>query len=527
MFCERKGPLHCMDHQPGDIIRRRYQIISSLGGGGFGQTYLAEDRQLFNRKCVVKQLKPQPNILKVLPWADLKARFDKEADCLAKLGDHPQIPALLDKFEENQEFYFVQQFIDGAGLNKEIIIGQPWSEEKVIALLRNVLEILVFVHEQQVIHRDIKPDNLIRRKVDGKLVLIDFGAIKEIRNLTLDPNSNTIIQTIAIGTKGYMPVELVNGNPRFISDLYALGVTAIQALKGVSSQELLKELKTDPQTGELSWREGVPVSDALAAIIDKMVRCRFTERYQSATEVLEDLQNLQHPGSSPVPPPPPPQPPVRGWIRFAILVIAGALLFVAAKVFPIAQALWFYSQAKNLFAQEKYPEAIAACEKATTIKPNFTEAWERKGIALIKHKQPNEALESCEQAIKIEPDFAAAWICKGQAIYDLKRYQEAIDAYDRAIQLKPTHYAWNNKCEALLEFKEAQKYKEAIQACEEAIKLNSTYHPAWNNKGKALLGLQQCAEAKKAFQEALNIEPNYSPAKENLKLVDRKCINSQ
>ena len=128
-----------MDHNPEDIIRRRYKIIISLGGGGFGKTYLAEDQQLFNRQCVVKQLKPQPNILNALSGAALKARFDREADCLAKLGEHPQIPTLLDKFDENQEFYIVQKFIEGAGLKNEIIMGQPWSEEKVIALLRNVL----------------------------------------------------------------------------------------------------------------------------------------------------------------------------------------------------------------------------------------------------------------------------------------------------------------------------------------------------------------------------------------------------
>ncbi|MBW4491545.1 MAG: tetratricopeptide repeat protein [Oscillatoria princeps RMCB-10] len=514
-----------MDRKPGEIIGERYKIIRPLGGGGFGKTYLAEDQQLSNRQCVVKQLKPQPHILKVLPWADLKARFDKEANCLANLGDHPQIPALLDKFEDNQEFYLVQQFIDGAELSKEILRGQPWSEENVIALLRDVLVILVFVHKQQVIHRDIKPDNLIRREVDGKLVLIDFGAIKEIGSLAVDTAGQVIAgQTLAINTPGYAPPEQKEGRPNCTSDLYALGVIAIRALTGAVATEL-----QNPETGQLNWRgwRGAQVSRKLAEILDKMVHPDYNQRYQSATEILKDLQNLQPPGSPPVPPPPPSKPPVQRWHIFAILVIAGALLFVAPKLLSFFQAKALYDQGNELFNKGQYEDAIVVFDRALQIKSNYTEAKAKKGIALLSLKQPELALKVCQEAIDKDapvPEASEAWNCKGLGLYNLKNYSDAITSYDEAIRLDPKYEApWNNRCEARLLLK---KYQQALEDCNQAIALKPDYPFALSNKGYSLLGLQQYQDAINAFREALKIKPGYPRAEAGLREAQKK-LDSQ
>lgn len=267
----------------GSTLQGRYQIIKILGQGGFSETYLAEDLHLpGNPNCVIKKLKPASSRPEILQIA--RRLFDTEANILHQLGEHDQIPRLFAHFEENQEFYLVQEFIDGEDLSQEIIPGKLMSESYVIELLRDVLNVLEFVHQHNVIHRDIKPSNLIRRKPDGKLVLIDFGAAKEITNLA----ANTEM-TIAIGTQGYFAPEQMAGKPRMNSDIYGLGMIGIQALTGFYPYNLPE----DAATGEINWRTQAQVSPKLARILDKMVRSNFRERYESATEVLQDLTSLR------------------------------------------------------------------------------------------------------------------------------------------------------------------------------------------------------------------------------------------
>ncbi len=291
----------------GKVISGRYQIIQSLGSGGFGQTFLAEDLQLpDHQKCVVKRLQPASNDTFVLEIAS--RLFETEARVLHKLGSHDRIPRLLAHFEEKREFYLVQELIDGYELTNEIIStersadGYPvgrMNEATAIAFLIDVLETLVFVHQQGAIHRDIKPANLMRRRNDGKLVLIDFGAVKQVGTAVVANGSN-IGSTIAIGTDGYMPNEQAIGKPRPCSDLYAVGAIAVQGLTGIAPNLLSENL----ETGELAWRESpdhaalkyrANVSDELAMIIDKLVKYDFRDRYQSAEAVLTDLRKLASP----------------------------------------------------------------------------------------------------------------------------------------------------------------------------------------------------------------------------------------
>ncbi len=206
--------------------------------------------------------------------------FDREAQVLYRLGNqHDQIPRLLAHFEENEEFYLVQEFIDGNDLSKELIPSTQWSQEQVIAFLQDVLKILEFAHQQNVIHRDIKPANLIRRASDSKIVLIDFGAVKEVTTLMANMEGVTVI-----GTPGYMPNEQHLGNPKFNSDIYSLGMICIQVITGANPRNL-------PKNPEVIWSKQV-VSPQLAAILDKMVCIDFQMRYQSATEVLQALTSL-------------------------------------------------------------------------------------------------------------------------------------------------------------------------------------------------------------------------------------------
>jgi CHASE2 domain-containing sensor protein/tRNA A-37 threonylcarbamoyl transferase component Bud32 len=267
------------------LLGGRYQISQILGAGGFGRTYLAQDTQRPGEPlCVVKQLMPARQDTKFLQVA--RRLFHTEAEILELLGKHQQIPELLAFFEENEEFYLVQEYIAGHTLNEELPPVQAVQNEAfVIDMLKGVLEILVFLHEHQIIHRDIKPTNIMRRAADHRLVLIDFGAVK----LMQPPNSDkTDLATVAIGTRGYAPPEQFAGYPRLSSDIYALGVIGIQALTGIPPQEL----HLDPHTGNFLWRKTASVSEKLAAILDKMIRYNFSDRYQNAAEVMQDLNYL-------------------------------------------------------------------------------------------------------------------------------------------------------------------------------------------------------------------------------------------
>ncbi len=287
----------------GRTLRNHYQIIKFLGKGGFGHTYLAKDLDLPGHpQCVVKHLKPQnadPDLLLIA-----KRLFEKEAQTLYKLGKlHDQIPSLSAHFEENGEFYLVQDFIEGHDLTKELILGKKSSESHTIKLLHEILEVLAIVHQQNVIHRDLKPANLMRRQ-DGKIILIDFGAVKEIGTMVVNPQGQTSF-TVGIGTSGYMPSEQANGKPKLCSDIYAVGMIGIQALTGQPPHTLPE----DPQTGEVIWRNRAQVSNNLGNILDKMVRDHFSQRYQNAGEALQAILSLSRP-SPPPPPPPPPTPTV-------------------------------------------------------------------------------------------------------------------------------------------------------------------------------------------------------------------------
>jgi serine/threonine protein kinase len=294
------SPATPMSQNPliGQTLRHHYRIVQKLGSGGFGDTYLAQDLDLPGQPdCVVKHLKPKSNDPAVLPIA--KTLFEREAQTLDRLGNQSsQIPRLFAHFEENSEFYLVQEFIEGHDLTKEIIPGQPKLEKVVVKLLQDILEVLAVVHQHHVIHRDIKPQNLMRRKADGKIVLIDFGAVKEIGTLLLNPQGQTSV-SVAIGSPGYMPSEQSNGRPRYASDVYAVGMIAIQALTGL----MPNELKEDPDTGEIIWRNYAQVSDNLAEVLDKMVRDHFSQRYSTASAALAALMSITSPLPSSIPPP--------------------------------------------------------------------------------------------------------------------------------------------------------------------------------------------------------------------------------
>jgi|GEM_PF-1238173 len=266
-------------------LKNRYLILEYLSGGGFGRTFIAYDLDIpkpAENPCIIKQLKPLNSAPEILRIA--RRLFKQEAEVLQKLGKHDQIPQLLAYFEEEEEFYLVQEYINGKTLSQELIEKTSFNETETITFLQDTLQILEFIHQEKKVHRDIKPSNLIRRASDGKIVLIDFGSVKQIAT---QGTENTII-----GTPGYMPVEQATGQPvTEASDIYSLGITAIEALTGIYPTNII----TNSKTGELDWLPPPTtqkINQPLATILSKMVRHKIGDRYSTATEVLKDLQNL-------------------------------------------------------------------------------------------------------------------------------------------------------------------------------------------------------------------------------------------
>lgn len=286
------------------LLDNRYRILHSLAEGGFGATFLAEDtRTPSQRRCVVKQLKPIAANSAIHDV--IKQRFTREAAVLEELGhDHLQIPLLYAYFEEQNEYYLVQEYVEGETLTACIDHCGPWREAQARQLLKQLLPVLVYIHDRGIIHRDIKPDNIILRQRNGIPALIDFGAVKEAMNTAA---VNEAPKSIVIGTAGFMAPEQAVGRPMFSSDLYALGLTVIYCL----TQKLPHAFDTHATTGEINWQSSAPgISSALAAFLTKAISPIPHGRYATAQAMLKALDELPAIGVPVVTIPPEPVAPV-------------------------------------------------------------------------------------------------------------------------------------------------------------------------------------------------------------------------
>ena len=271
------------------LLNNRYHVSQALGAGGFGNTFLAEDTHMpSRRRCVIKQLKPvthDPQTYKLV-----QERFQREAAVLEELGEgNNQIPKLYAYFSEAGQFYLVQEWIEGDTLTKKVEQGGRLSDTEVKQILVSLLPVLDYVHSRHMVHRDIKPDNIIIRKRDGLPVLIDFGAVKEAMNTVVNEPGNSA-PSMVIGTPGFMPWEQAGGRPTYSSDLYSLGLSAVFLLTGKMPQAL----ETDARTGEFLWRQYAGnINSNLAMVIDRAIRFNPRDRFASAREMLNALQSGQ------------------------------------------------------------------------------------------------------------------------------------------------------------------------------------------------------------------------------------------
>lgn len=532
----------------GQLLDGRYRIIQVLSSATFGQTYLAADTRLPGYpQCVVKQIRPpsaNPRIIQII-----KLILQKKAESLEKLGRNDHVPQLLAYFEVNQEFYLVEEFIAGHPLTQEILPKQPLSEERVIRLLQEILEILVFVHGNGAIHLDIKPGNFIRRQLDGKLVLIDFGPIKEISSQLLN-GQERVDRVRGSNASIYMPIEQIQGHSLFNSDIYAVGMIAIQAITGLSPEEIAAMRdKQNSHTNKFVWQENTAVNPALANLLDKMVHPDFADRYQSAADVLADLKTIKNAISMPPPPSKLPssthntQLPVLAkdinivkkkftWPHLSISspIIVG---LISIMVVGIGVIFWprqglingkdVYNRGMEKITKGDTRGAIAEFNQVIQANPNDPIAYGQRGNAHYDLGEYKQAIEDYTQTIRLDSTNTSAYFNRGLARYDQKDLRGAIDDYTQVIRLKPTQSDAYYK--RGLAYYDLQEYQAAIADFTEFIRIKPNDHTGYHSRGLARSGSGDKPGAIEDFTKAIQInskEPDayYSRGRARFLLAD-------
>lgn len=282
----------------------RYQVVQILAVRLWGRTYLAQDlRRPSQPECIIHYLKPLPGEEAQLTL--MRQLFVQEAAVLERLSVHPQLPQLLACFETDQGFYLVQELIAGLPLDSELQPSQPWRSDQVLGLLLNILEPLAFMHQQGVWHGDLQPKNLMRSPHPGPgyWVVIGGDGLRQIPR-SLSHLSEQMLPLVESVLQGYQPPEYVLGLPTLASDVYALGMIAIQALTGVHPAQL----PANPDTGQVDWQHQLtttdPLSQILAEVLSQMVYLDPLERLPDALAVLQQLQQaigLSSPQGQPIP----------------------------------------------------------------------------------------------------------------------------------------------------------------------------------------------------------------------------------
>jgi tetratricopeptide (TPR) repeat protein len=560
--------------QSGYLLRNRYLIENRLSAGGFGETYIAIDKDYPDkRRVVVKHLKPQSNDPAVLDLA--RRLFATEAATLARLGEKTDlIPTLYAYFEEAREFYLVQELIEGQTLTQELF-NRKLSEIQMLEVVLEILTGLVEVHSKQIIHRDLKPDNIIRREHDRKLVLIDFGAVKAVRQTTLNASN---AKSIGIGTAGYMPTEQAMGYPNSASDIYAVGAIALQCLTGKLPRELFDEGDL-----EFKWQHLCSVSDRVVEILSKMVAARHLDRYPNAMEALQAIDPvLQSVRSNTHPPAPPYRPPVAnsspdpisgstpktakthtnaksdrqksiGWAALILLGFIGILgllnSVISPKILPANNIATSQTPAadkeQNLALKDNSKdresvtnkdekvsqgadlEALAKYDRAIEINQKDADAYNERGI--LKQEKLNDtqgALADYNRAIQIDPNLAVAYNNRGNVKQgQLNDTQGALSDYNRAIKLNPDlALAYYNR--GVLKKNKLNDNQGALYDYNRAIKINPKYAAAYYNRG--LLKDDKLNDTQGAlydYNRAIDLNPQDADAYNNRGFLKYEKLN--
>lgn len=515
------------------LLNGRYQLIKVLGSNSLGQTYLVSDMQEPDQpERVIRHLQLPNQTPRTLKF--VMALLRKKAESLTKLSHYNQTPEILDCFDNENSFYLVEEFISGRSLEEELSPGNPLSEQRVIQLLQEILDILVLVHGWGLVHRSIKPSSLIRRQSDDKLVLTGFGIFREISAQVLHPSREQSPYQ-ANGASVYLsPEQPQQRQVQFNTDLYAVGMIGIQALTGLSTAELVDLPNGGYRyTEPFSWNEQAKVSPNLAKILNKMIHPDSKQRYQLATEVLDDLRKLKVSKVSPVTPFPVPPGlrrqelglPNLGRNRvtipwFTVLAIAGvAAVLLFAQVPQSLLARYLMQQGEQQARQNLNDQAIASYTQAIRTHPSST-AYYNRAIAALNQEDEQVALQDLTQAIELNSEYKEAYYQRGNLRFELGDRQGALADYTQVIRLDPNFIAaYVNRGSVRAELSDEQG---AVDDYTLAIQLDPNFAAAYLNRCLSRSNLGQHSAAIADCTQAINLQPNSVLAYQNRGLVRRR-----
>ena len=467
------------------MLNNRYQIIQKLGQGGFGTTYLAKNIQSSDSLCAIKQLNPNHADIETA-----KKLFEREANTLLLLQEVPQVPQFIDYFEENNHYYIVEEYIEGTPVDS--LLGEKWNSQSIIIFLWDILSILQLLHQKNIIHRDIKPSNLIQREQDGKLTIIDFGAVKELKDVQYQ------MPGTCVASPGYAPPEQAMGTPRLNSDIYALGTTAIQLLTQTHPQDIIKD-----ENDNVIWTTNLVAPKFLTDILNKMVKNNYQERYQSVAEILKAISNSKLGGELP------PETIIdrseKDWKKICyVSSLLGSIAIVGSEIFYPWIRPWYYlHQGNSLLDKNQAKASLVQFQKVINLQRNRASAWKGRGDALFTLGRYSGALEAYQKAIAQDPNNLKILNNIGKIYYKQGEFQQAIDAHQKAIDINTNSAeAWSSKG---LAYMGLQQYKKALESFEQAQKIKPDEPTIWLQKGIVLKSLQRPQEAKKFYQEALEV----------------------
>jgi serine/threonine protein kinase len=494
----------------------RYLIVGVLGEGAFGRTYQAKDLN-FNRKPrVIKKFIAQ---MQGAALEKSKELFQREAEKLDELK-HEQIPTVYDYFSAGNSLYLVQEFIEGETLLQEYQREGRFSEQKIKEILRELLPVLAYLHSKGLIHRDIKPDNLMRRRGDGKLMLIDFGGIKE----------QTSQMGTGLYTPGYAAFEHIMGRAVAASDLYSLAATCVRLLTGClpQSNSNLPDLVYDVDERKWLWQSVLKsqkrsISDFLANLLNKMLEDKSSRRYQSASEILTLLNNP--PSSRTVVQPPPVSPPPQRKIKNPSGITRRKWLYngIGMIVFGGVIGLAIYSIGNYNLGDNQ--GAIADQNQAIKLNSDDAVAYYNNGVDKYNLGDNQGAIKDFNQAIQINPDYANAYYDRGSAKSNLGDKLGAIKDYNQAIQINPDDADfYNNRGWAKYNLGDKQG---AIADYNQAIKLNPNFAFPYNNRGWAKYNLGDKQGAIADYNQAIKLNPDFAVPYYNRGLIYKELNDNE
>jgi tetratricopeptide (TPR) repeat protein/tRNA A-37 threonylcarbamoyl transferase component Bud32 len=491
------------------LLNLHYRIVRVLSQDRVGESYIVADvEDNISAYYILKKI-----FLNNLNEQELDSTIqliNVEIRTLQQVAHkHDRIQKIFTSWTGNKEVYLLKQFIHGnclkSKIEQQIQQKKHSKEEEIVGILLSVLKTLVFIHSQGIIHRNIKPSNIIQREIDGEYVLVDFG-------------SNEAAISNNIGISEYMPMEQFHGTIQFNSDIYALGIIAISMLTNIPASEITGI--NSPRnfiTGEIRWRHRSPkVSHRLAYVINKMVKLDSKYRYQSALDALIDVRPLQDKYFSIK---------QERKARIILILLAGAASFIIVAILcwitvrpkDISLAKEFYQDGINKYEAQNYKAAIANFSQAIDINPDYAEAYNRRGDSYYRLGDYKNSLTDSSAAIRLNPKDANSYYDRGFSLYSLNDYNGAIADYNQAIELDPQnaeyYYA---RGLARNKIKDGQR---AFDDFSKAISLNRELAVAYIERGKIHRKLGNKLEAGKDFDQAIALQP------ENADLYYERALN--